>query len=101
MSIINPPEFLEKLTELEKRAHKINDLYCVDLYFHFITLFEKPEDEWFKADNKMFTQTYDVCIKLFEMNLICKKEEPIYRNSSFCGNNVYFKYNKNLDYARK
>jgi len=98
MKKINPPQVLEKLTELEKRADKINYLYCVDLYFHFITLFEKTENEWFKADNKMFTQTYDICIKLFEMNLICKKEEPIYRNGSFCGNNVYFKYNKELKY---
>jgi len=27
MSIINPPQFLEKLTELEKRAYKMNDVY--------------------------------------------------------------------------
>lgn len=73
MAIINQPKFLEKLTELEKRAHKTNDVYCVDLFHHFEILFNKPENEWFKADNKMFTQTYDVCIKLFEMNLICKK----------------------------
>lgn len=98
MGIINEPEFLKKITNLEKRAYKINDVYCIDLKHHFIVLFEKPENEWFKADNKMFTQTYDVCIKLFEMNLICKKEEPIYRNGSYCGNNVYFKYNEDLKY---
>lgn len=98
MKTINPPQFLEKITELENRANKINDLYCIDLFHHFEILFSKQENEWFKADNKAFTSTYDVCIKLFEMNLICKKEEPIYRNSSFCGNNVYFKYNKNLKY---
>jgi len=46
----------------------------------------------------MFTQTYDTCSELYEMNLICKKVEPIYRNGSFCGNNVYFKYNKQLKY---
>jgi len=98
MAIINPPQFLEKLTELEKRAYKMNDVYCLDLFHHFEILFSKPENEWFKANNKMFPQTYDVCIKLFEMYLICKKEEPIYRNGSFCGNNVYFKYNKELKY---
>ncbi len=99
MAIINQPMFLEKLTELEKRAYKMNDVYCIDLIFHFTTIFDKPENEWFKADNKMFTETYDVCMKLFEMNLICKKEEPIYKNGSFCGNNVYFKYNKQLKYV--
>jgi hypothetical protein len=98
MSIINPPQFLEKLTELEKRAYKMNDVYNYKLEYILPILFEKPENEWFKADNKMFTQTYDTCSELYEMNLICKKVEPIYRNGSFCGNNVYFKYNKQLKY---
>ena len=98
MSIINPPQFLEKLTEIEKRAYKLNDVYNYKLDYIFPILFDKPENEWFKADNKDFSQTYDVCKELFEMNLICKKEEPIYRNGSFCGNNVYFKYNKELKY---
>jgi len=98
MAIINEPQFLEKLTAIEKRAYKINDVYCIDLKWHFTNLFDKPQNEWFKADNKMFTDTYDICIKLYEMNLICKKEEPIYKNGSYCGNNVYFKYNKDLKY---
>ena len=98
MKTINPLKFLEKLTAIENRAYKLNDLYNYKLEYIFPILFDKPENEWFKADNKMFTQTYDVCMELFEMNLICKKEEPIYRNGSFGGNNVYFKYNKELKY---
>lgn len=98
MSIINNLQYLEKLTNLERRAHKLNDIFNVDLFYHFEVLFHKKENEWFKADNKAHFQTYDVCNKLFEMNLICKKIEPIYRNGSYCGNNVYFKYNKELKY---
>ena len=98
MAIINSSQFLEKLTELEKRAYKLNDVYNYKLEYILPILFEKPENEWFKADNKAFTTTYDVCNELYEMNLICKKTEPIYRNGSFCGDNVYFKYNKDLKY---
>jgi hypothetical protein len=98
MSIINEPNFLEKLTPIETRAHKINDVYSIDLDWHFKNLFKHPENEWFLTDNKAFTNNYDICIKLYEMNLIAKKEEPIYRNSSYCGNKVYFKYNKELKF---
>jgi hypothetical protein len=95
---INPSKKLEKLTKLEQRAYKINDAYNYKLEYILPILFEKPENEWFKADNKFFTHTYDVCVELYEMNLICKKVKPIFKNGSFCGNNVYFKYNKNLQY---
>lgn len=86
------------MTKIQERANKINDLYIIDLDYHFEILFSKPENEWFKADNKAFTSTYDVCAKLFEMNLICRKQKPIYKNGSFCGYNIYFKYNKDLSY---
>ena len=75
-----------------------NDVYCIDLKWHFTNLFEHPENEWFLTDNKAFTDNYDICMKLYEMDLIAKKEEPIYRNGSYCGNKVYFKYNKELKF---
>jgi hypothetical protein len=98
MAYINEPEFFKDLTPLEIRAHRMNDVYCIDLKWHFINLFDHPENEWFLTDNKAFTDNYDICMKLYEMNLIAKKEEPIYRNGSYCGNKVYFKYDKQLKF---
>ena len=63
------------------------------IYNVYVPIEDQPQ-----ADNKAHFQTYDVCNKLFEMNLICKKIEPIYRNGNYCGNNIYFKYNKELKY---
>ena len=98
MAHIDTTNKLKDLSLIEQRAYRMNDLYNFNLEYLFECLFNFPENEWFKTDNKAFTSNYDACMELYRMNLICKKEEPIYRNGSFCGNNVYFKYNKNLTY---
>ncbi len=98
MQTINPPKLLENLTRLEARAYKMNDVYQIDLIFHFTTLFYNEENKWFKATNRDGTHNYDVCTKLFEMNLICKKVVPAYKDGYFVGNKIYFKYNKDLNY---
>lgn len=84
--------------KLEERAKKINEVYRYDINYYLVRLFDYPENEWFYPYDDELNEDYSICLSLFNIDLICKKEVPFYVNGSYKGKKVYFMYNKDLNY---
>lgn len=72
--------------------------YDADHYME--TLFENPENTWFKPTNRD-NESYSICEQMAAVNLIAIKRIPVWNNGSFCGISTEILYNKNLDYANR
>lgn len=79
------------------RIGKANIHWNINADFYYDRLIELPENRWVQPTNAD-EQLYTICQHLFDMQLICKKEIPIWHNGSTKGKRVYFYYNHEMDY---